>query len=321
LALPEIWCNSGGNALFAFLVTAIMIAYRDESTYSDSLGIVGAGPIGGYTPAQVAVNADGTRIVVSPEVDGFTFQGFKVDGNLNVSRNQPGMGLRQGLGKDSADPDFDRFSLGQGTPQVWQPNNYAAGTAVCEVRIQKPSAIQPSTPDQHQMVIPVDYGLWGWVWDQDGNRSAVKGLINPFWIAVNMLLRALGLYGDPSTGSNPAGGEGPASTDQLAKFVLSSIMIGDGSGAAEIAAAQVPAILGGGTETQFQFQGVIGSQKPFRDWITEVLNCCLGFYTWEFGKLKLGIRSNASAADGYTLASTLFQSLRLTPIRRASKSW
>jgi hypothetical protein len=56
------------------------------------------------------------------------------------------------------------------------------------------------------------------------------------------------------------------------------------------------------------------SQKPFRDWL-EVLNCCLGFYTWEFGKLKLGCRINASAVDAYTLANSLFQSLRLTPIQ------
>ena len=71
------------------------------------------------------------------------------------------------------------------------------------------------------------------------------------------------------------------------------------------------------TETQFQFQGVISSQKPFRDWLTEVLNCCLGFYTWEFGKLKLGCRINASAGDAYTTANMLFQSLRLTPIQAA----
>ena len=75
-----------------------------------------------------------------------------------------------------------------------------------------------------------------------------------------MLLRAMGLYGDPSTGSTPAGGSGPASADQLATFVLPSLMAGDGSGAAEIAAAQVPAILGTGNETQFQFQGV--DQQP-----------------------------------------------------------
>ena len=165
------------------------------------------------------------------------------------------------------------------------------------------------------MTVPIDYGMWGWTWDQNGNRTAVRGLINPFWIAVNMLLRAMGLYGDPSTGSNPAGGTGPTSSAQLATFVLPSLIVGDGSGAAEIAADNVAAILGTGVETQFQFQGIISSQKPFRDWLTEVLNCCLGFYTWEFGKLKLGCRINASAVDAYTLANSLFQSLRLTPIQ------
>ncbi len=293
------------------MVTAMMVAYRDESTFADSLGIIGSGPIGGFTPSAVVQNADGYRYVVAPMVDGFTWQGFKVDGNLNITQDQPGMGLRQSIGNDPANPTYDYFSLGQGTPQVWEPNNYAAGTAVCEVRIAKPSAIQPSTPDQHQMSVPIDYGMWGWTWDQNGNRTAVKGLVNPFWIAVNMLLRALGLYGSPSTGS------GPASANQLAAVVLSSLVVGDGSGAAEIAAAQVTPILGAGEETQFQFQGSISSQKPFRDWLTEVLNCCLGFYTWEFGKLKLGCRINASSVDAYTLGNMLFQSLKLTPIQAA----
>jgi hypothetical protein len=62
---------------------------------------------------------------------------------------------------------------------------------------------------------------------------------------------------------------------------------------------------------------VISSQKPFRDWLTEVLNCCLGFYTWEFGQLKLGCRINASAVDAYTAGNMLFQSLRLAPIQSA----
>jgi hypothetical protein len=51
-----------------------------------------------------------------------------------------------------------------------------------------------------------------------------------------MLLRALGLYCDPSTGSNPAGSYGPASSSQLATFVPSPLIVGDGSDAAEIAA-------------------------------------------------------------------------------------
>jgi len=377
LALPEIYCNSGGNPLYAFLATALMVDYRDESGYADSLGILSAGPLGGFTASMVVTNADGYRYVVAPMVDGYTWQGFQVNGNLNVTKYQPGMGLRYIPGNDPANPATDSFSLGQGTPQVWEPNNYAAGTAACEIRIVKSTTIQPSTPDQHQMTVPIDYGLWGWTWDQSGNRTAVKGLINPFWIAVNMLLRAMGLYGDPSTNSNPAGGFGPASADQLATFVLPSLVVGDGSGTAEIAAEQVVPILGGGTntwytvtsdgaalgsdaqvnlnpdgsysfqytdgsdnlnvldiadalaagyvtatsqtilETQFQFQGIISSQKPFRDWLAEVLNCCLGFYAWEFGRLKLGCRINASAADAYTIGNILFQSLRLTPIQAA----
>ena len=315
LALPEIWCNSGGNPLYAFMANALMVAYRDESDYADSLGILCAGPVGGFTGMYVVTNADGYRYVVAPMVDGYTPQGFKVDGNLNVVKNSSIGAPREVPGNDPVNPTFDYFSLGSGSPQVWEPNVYAAGTAACEIRIVKSSTIQPSTPDQHQMTVPIDYGMWGWTWDQSGTRTGVKGLINPFWIAVNMLLRAMGLYGDPSTGSNPAGGSGPASSDQLATFVLPSLIVGDGSGAAEIAADNVTAILGTGTETQFQFQGIISSQKPFRDWLTEVLNCCLGFYTWEFGKLKLGCRINASAVDAYTLANSLFQTLRLTPIQ------
>jgi hypothetical protein len=71
-----------------------MVDYRDESGYADSLGILGAGPIGRVHPSMVAQNADGYRFVVGPMVDGYLWQGFKVDGNLNVTKYQPGMGLR-----------------------------------------------------------------------------------------------------------------------------------------------------------------------------------------------------------------------------------
>src|ERR1019366_7568110 len=135
---------------------------------------------------MVVTNADGYRYVVAPMVDGYLWQGLKVNGNLNITKYQPGYGLRYLTGYDPA-PN-DPFSLGSGTPQVYEPNNYAAGTAACEIRIVKPTTIQPSTPDQHQMTVPIDYGMWGWTWDQSGNRMAVRGLINPFWIAVNMLL-------------------------------------------------------------------------------------------------------------------------------------
>jgi len=71
LALPEIWCNSGGNPLFAYMAHALMVAYRDESGYADSLGILGAGPLGGFTASMVVTDANGYRYVVAPMVDGY----------------------------------------------------------------------------------------------------------------------------------------------------------------------------------------------------------------------------------------------------------
>jgi hypothetical protein len=100
LALPEIWCNSGGNPLYAFMASALMVAYRDESGYADSLGILSAGPLGGFTASMVVTNADGYRYVVAPMVDGYLWQGLKLDGNLNVTKYQPGMGLRYVTGSD-----------------------------------------------------------------------------------------------------------------------------------------------------------------------------------------------------------------------------
>src|SRR5579884_715503 len=299
-ALQEIWASDDGDPTKAFWVNCMIAAGRDESDFYDALGIVGAGPIGAYTGMQVAVNADGYRYIVAPMLDGQPPQGFKVDGALNVITNEPTMGLREVSGND---PQLDSFSLGQGTPQVWGPET-AAGTAFVEIRRTDQPGIQPTTTDQHQMQVPISLGLTGWTWDQNGNRTAVTGLTNPFWIAVNCLLRALGL-------------QNADSATQLSKFVLSSLIVGDGTGAAEIADTLVMAVVGGGNEKQFRFQGVLAQQKPFRDWLTEILACGLGYFTWEFGKLKLGCRINASATDTYTIGNMLFQSLRLEPIEAA----
>src|SRR5579884_3783671 len=245
-------------------------------------------------------NADGYRYIIAPMLDGQPPHGFKVDGGLNVISDNPTMGLREVAG---ADPQSDSFSLGQGTPQVWGPQR-AAGTAFVEIRRTDQSGIQPSTTDQHQMQVPISQGLTGWTWDQNGNRTAVTGLTNPFWIAVNSLLRALGLAGAPSA-------------TQLNQIVLSSLVVGDGSGAAEMADTLVTPVVGSGVEKQFRFQGVLAQQKPFRDWLVEILACGLGFFTWEFGKLKVGCRINASAVDAFTLGNILFQSLRLEPLDAA----
>ncbi|MGD0777103.1 MAG: hypothetical protein ABSC05_30150, partial [Candidatus Solibacter sp.] len=302
-AIQEIWCNDDGDPGKAFMVKAMIVAGRDESDFYDALGIVGAGPIGSFTGMLVYQNADGYRYIIAPMLDGQTPQGFKVDGGLNVTRNEPTMGLREVAGNDPVNPTTDSFSLGQGSPQVWGPE-MAAGTAFVEIRRTDASGIQPTTADSHDMEVPISQGLTGWTWDQSGNRSAVSGLTNPFWIAVNALLRALAQRNSSSDA-------------QLAHFVLSSVCAGDGSGASEIADDMVDAVVGGGTEKQFRFQGVLAQQKPFRDWLTEILACGLGYFTWEFGKLKLGCRINASAAEAFTIGNFLLQSLRLEPIEGA----
>lgn len=304
-ALQEIWCNDDGDAGRAFWVNCMIAAGRDESDYYDALGIVGAGPIGKYTGMLVYQNADGYRYIIAPMLDGQPPHGFKVDGGLNVVSNNPTMGLREVAGNDPVTPSYDYFALSQS--QAWSTSwapEMAAGTAFVEIRRTDQSGIQPTTTDQHQMQVPVSQGLTGWIWDQNGNRTAVTGLTNPFWIAVNSLLRALGLAG-------------ALSATQLNQIVLPSLIVGDGSGAAEIADALVTPVVGTGIEKQFRFQGVLAQQKPFRDWLVEILACGLGFFTWEFGKLKLGCRINASAVDAYTLGNILFQSLHLEPIDAA----
>jgi len=74
------------------------------------------------------------------------------------------------------------------------------------------------------------------------------------------------------------------SAQQLSKFVLSSVVVGDGSGPRRSPPRQVPAEPLAPATNAVPISGSLSAQKPFRDWLTEVLNCCLGFYTWEFGK-------------------------------------
>ena len=299
-ALQEIWCNDDGDPGRAFWVNCMIAAGRDESDFYDALGIVGAGPIGSYTGMLVYTNSDGYRYIIAPMLDGQPPQGFKVDGSLNVVKDQPTMGLREIAGNDPADPAHDSFSLGNGTPQVWGPQ-MAAGTAFVEIRRTDQSGIQPTTTDQHQMQVPISQGLSGYTWDQSGNRTLVAGLTNPFWIAVNSFLRSVGLFNADSA-------------TQLDRFILSSLIVGDGSGAAEIADDLIAPIVGAGMEKQWRFQGVLAQQKPFRDWLMEILACAVGYFSFEFGKLKLGCRINASAADAFTIGSMLYQSLRLEPV-------
>lgn len=400
--LPEIFCSES-DPLYAMQVNALMVDYRDESTFADSLGIIGAGPIGkfavddppvaGAKGGVLVTNKDGFKYIVAPMTDGFTAHGFKVDSNLNVDKASTAYGLRQVKGSDPAFPaqvavgvvsggtitytsgdpftdawegqsllvgtsaefaamslglgyivptvlvtgvasdhlslsvypapaagsgklcktSTDSFSIGAGTPQVWLKDTYAAGTAFAEIRISKDSAIKPSTPDQHSMTVPISQGLGGRIWLADGSSEWQDGLSNPFDTAVNCYLRAIGLKPERADSDDKIAA-------QLASFVLPSLRSGDVDNlkCAEIADLMVDPLVqniaGDTTEHQFRFQGRLAAQKPFRDWLAEILGTGLGFYTWEFGKLKLGCRINASAVSAFTYGNMLHQSLSLTPI-------
>jgi hypothetical protein len=319
--LAEIYCNDDGDPRHALWANAAVIATRDESTFQDMLGLVGVGPIG-FEGMSVQTNSDGFKFLVTPLADGFPPQGFKVDSNLNIKGYHPELGLREVAGTDPADPTTDQFALGQGTPQRWdvpdptfsnilthQPHDilpYAAGTAFIEMRYSKDpgKGITPTTPGAHSMTVPIAQGLTGWRFDSAGNRTAEAGLTNPFWIAVNTYLRALGL-------------DKASAATQLKAFDLASVSNFDSvSGAAQIADLRVQPIVGDQStvETQFRFQGTIADFKPFRDWLTQILNCSLGFYTFEYGRLKLGCRENARATTGFTVGNMLYQSLSITPV-------
>jgi hypothetical protein len=85
--------------------------------------------------------------------------------------------------------------------------------------------------------------------------------------------------------------------------------------AAAICDASVTKVVGAGTEIQFRFNGILQEEKPLRDWIQEILMTALGYYTFAFGRLMVGIRSNSSVTEAFSVGNILFASLKLKPIR------
>ena len=71
-------------------------------------------------------------------------------------------------------------------------DNFAAGTALIDIRVQDAVGLQVRQITEHTLQATVNQGVQGWVWTAAGQRYA-RVLTSPVWIAVNMLLRALGL--------------------------------------------------------------------------------------------------------------------------------
>ncbi len=276
--LPEIYTDAD------MPVNSKIAAGRDESDFYEALGIVGEGHLGAFG------------------------SGHKLDGQFH--HGYPGsLGLRQVLGTDPAGAQ-EWFSLDESGDQTggdWRKvfsgnstykDNFAAGTAFLVIRRSDAKGIQLSRLGEHSMQAIVSQGMSGWVWTAPGVRLQ-QVLTNPIWIIVNILLRARGLrFADA------------AIAEQY--FDVDAAIA-----AASICDQQVTKLVGAGTETQFKFRGVLQEEKPLRDWIQEILMNCLGYYSFAFGKLKVGIRVNSSVVEPFTVGNILFQSLQLAPLRPA----
>lgn len=268
-------------------VACDVIAGRDESDFYEALGIVGEGPLTFSSPSGLKYHT----------LDGQPHHGH------------PGaFGLRAIPGNDPAGAS-DYISLDQSGNQTggdWRKvfdgsstlkDNFSAGLAALVLRRTDEKGLQLTRPSDHQMTALISGGIQGWVWTGAGSRS-LQTLTNPIWIVVNMLLKARGLK------------NASAATCEQFFDVTAAVA------AANICDASVSKIAGlSGTETQFKFRGVIQDEKPLSDWISEVLNNCLGYYTFAFGKLKLGIRINSSTVEAFTVGNVIADSVRLSPVK------
>ena len=280
--LAEIWHHDDGQPRYALPVTCRIAAGRHEDQYYAALGIVCKGPIGAFTPPQMYdANADGIKeTFVGSTLDGQMNHGFKTDDNGNTKQpptyptENPLLGLRQTLGTDPAGA-HDYFSLGRvsetGAGWFQQPSDnswmhevayahsaynevFAAGVALCEIRITQVKDAPFTSPGQHTMVACISQGRTGWIWTAPETRTTAPGCTNPFWVAINTYLGAIGLLG-AEYDTQEASFDSPAAI-----------------AAAAIADTTVDRIIGTGTETQFRFKGSIDDRKPTRDWLQAVLN-------------------------------------------------
>ena len=153
------------------------------------------------------------------------------------------------------------------------------------------------------MIATIAQGLSGWVWTSPGVRVYGPCMVNPVWIAVNMVFRARGLR---------LGADATVAQLNAAEALFDVQAAID---AAAICNDSVTKMVGVGMETQFAFRGTIQEEKPLRDWLQEVLMNCLGYYTFSFGKLRIGIRENSSVVEAFTEGNILFRSLQLAPAK------
>ena len=270
-------------------ITLDVAAGRDESEFYAALGIVGEGPIGAYDP-----NLLNQRLDSQPPHDPINYGGWR--------------GI---VGNDPAAPG-DFFQIDQAPWGVPPPgSSYSAGLAFAEIRRTDPAGVQLSQVSDHQMQVTVQQGIGGWIWTAPGQRVWQPGLSNFVWVLINVWLRARGLRCDPSRA-----GAVPVETME-AEFDVNQAIY-----SAAIADEIVDKLVGFGQERQYPFRGVLKERKPLRDWLQEICNTGLGYFTFVNGRLWIGIRVDASVRQGnaYTRDQILYKTLQVTP-HQPSFNW
>ena len=266
----------------AMPVPLLIASGREEGDFYAALGIVGEGPLSAY-------DSDGLQ--------------HRLDGQ--PPHGPLPLGLRRSLGHDPVqnndpDPNSKFFSLGAGSPQTYDAYK-AAGVAFVDIRRTDAKGQQLSRVQDHSGTASVSGGMGGWYWTDASTRAWAQPLTNPVWIAVNEWLRTKQIVN-------------ASAAAQLATFNVEAAM-----GAAAICADVVPVVIGSGNETQFRFRGTLSEQKPLKDQLQEILNNCLGYYYIANGKLKIGVRYNASAVEAFTAGNVLADSIRLPRSANRSK--
>ena len=277
--LQEIWTNE------AMLVDAPLMGGRDENDFYAAIGMVSDGPIGGYNMDLALQQLDN-----APPHDALHGGGWR------------GVG-----GNDPANATVDYVGISQAPWNTVPPGStYSAGLAFAEIRRTDAAGLQVAPLSDHSMQISVTSGVGGWTWSAPGQRSWQLGLANTAWVAINVYLRGIGLR---VTTADQAAAV-PASVMEQYFDVNQAIYV------ASICDLLVDKILpaGGGQENQFPFRGVLKERKPLKDWLTEIMKCCNGYWTFVNGKLWLGIRENASVGtnNAFTQAHVKYKTLQVT---------
>lgn len=266
----------------AMPVECEIVAGREEGQYYAALGVVGEGPLSAY-------DADGMK--------------HRLDGQ--PPHGPLPLGLRRSLGSDpvqnnNPDSNSQWFSLGQGTPQTYGVYK-AAGVAFLDIRRTDAKGQQLSKITDHAMVASVSGGMGGWYWPTATTRAWAQPMTNPAWIMVNEWLRTKQVFY-------------ASQAVQEATFDVQAAI-----DAAAICSDVVPKIVGVGTETQYRFRGVLADQKPLKDVLQEIANNFLGYFYIRAGKLRIGIKHNASAEESFTAGNILADSLRPKRIGQRAK--